>query len=167
MSTSHDFDFLLGDWVVHHRRLKNRLVQCAEWETFPGTCQTRTLLGGSANVDDHTLEAPAGSYRAAALRAFDPGTRKWSIWWLDGHRPDQLGVPVVGKFHNGVGTFLADDVWEGKPIKVHFIWSDVTANSARWQQAFSSDEGKTWEINWIMDFIRVQGDNANPRLEER
>jgi hypothetical protein len=74
---------------------------------------------------------------------------------LDSRQPHQLDPPVVGGFHNGVGTFFADDQFQGKPIRVRFIWSDITPSSARWQQAFSDDAGATWETNWIMDFKRV------------
>ena len=154
-SSSHDFDFLIGNWVVQHRKLKRRLAHSDDWETFSGTCEMKTLLGGSANVDDNLLETAEGAYRAASMRAFDSGTRKWSIWWLDSRQPSHLDAPVVGEFRNGVGTFFADDTWEGRPIRVRFIWSDITPNSARWQQAFSADNGQTWETNWIMEFKRV------------
>lgn len=160
VSTSHDFDFLIGNWVVHHRRLKHRLAHSDDWETFSGTCEMKILLGGSADVDDNVLDTPEGMYRAVSLRAFEPATKKWSIWWLDGRHPRQLDPPVVGEFSNGIGVFLADDSWNGKPIQVRFIWSDITPSSARWQQSFSPDAGKTWEINWIMDFRRASGQPA-------
>jgi hypothetical protein len=149
-----NFDFLIGRWHVAHHRLKQRLQGCTEWDDFPGTCACWPLLNGQGNVDDNVLELPHGHYRAASLRAFDPGTRQWAIWWLDGRRPDRLDVPVRGGFTNGVGVFLADDMVEGRPIRVRFIWSDVTPGAARWQQAFSQDGGASWETNWIMDFIR-------------
>jgi hypothetical protein len=153
---SHDFDFLAGSWIVQHRKLKHRLTHSDEWEIFSGTCDMRMLLGGAANVDDNVLNTPEGMYRAASLRAFDAVTKKWSIWWLDGrHHPGQLDPPVTGEFRNGVGLFFGDDTWNGEPIKVRFMWSDITPNSARWQQAFSADGGKRWETNWVMDFRRA------------
>jgi hypothetical protein len=155
ISTSHDFDFLVGDWAVHHRKLKERLAHSDDWQTFSGTCEMRTLLGGAANIDDNLLAAPEGTYRAASLRAFDPATKLWSIWWLDSRQPNQLGVPVVGGFRAGVGTFFANDTWNGRAIRVRFLWSDIAPTSARWQQAFSLDDGKTWETNWIMEFTRA------------
>src|SRR5260370_10546688 len=104
VSASHDFDFLIGNWIVCHRKLKQRLAHSDDWETFSGTCEMRTLLDGSANVDDNLLEAPERTYRAASLRAFDSATKLWSIWWLDSRHPSQLDVPVVGEFRTGVGT---------------------------------------------------------------
>ena len=155
VSTSHDFDFLVGRWRVQHRRLKHRLAHSNEWEVFSGTCETRVILGGQANFDDNVVELPGGIYRAATLRAFDPSTETWSIWWLDARHPRQLDPPVVGAFRDGVGAFFANDVWNGRSIVVRFIWSDITVNSARWQQAFSEDAGQSWETNWVMDFKRV------------
>jgi hypothetical protein len=157
ISASHGFDFLLGSWVVQHRKLKHRLTHSDEWEIFSGTCDMRMLLGGMANVDDNVLSTPTGIYTAASLRAFDAVTIKWSIWWLDGRNPGQLDAPVTGEFRNGVGLFFGDGIWNGKPIKVRFMWSDITPNSARWQQAFSADDEKTWETNWVMDFTRASG----------
>lgn len=150
-----DFDFLVGHWTVHHRRLKERLAGCTEWEEFRGACSLRPLLNGQANVDDNVLELPSGTYRAASIRAYDPATDRWSIWWLDSRHPHDLGTPVVGAFKDGTGTFLADDTLNGQPVRVRFLWTDITPSSARWQQAFSQDGGATWETNWIMEFQRV------------
>ena len=158
-SGKHDFDFLVGNWTVQHRRLKRRLAHSTEWETFSGTCKTWPLMDGQGNVDDNVLQTPSGAYRAATMRSFDPATESWSIWWLDSRHPHELDPPVVGTFHDGVGTFLAKDTFGGQPIVVRYIWSDITPNSAKWQQAFSDDGGKTWETNWIMEFRRLDSVN--------
>jgi len=153
-----DFDFFLGSWRVAHRRLKERLAGCRDWDEFGGTCVTRKILGGPGNMDDNFLDLPGGAYRAVTLRAFNPATNLWSIWWLDGRFPDKLDTPMVGRFENGVGTFYADDTLEGQPIRVRFLWSRPGYDTARWEQAFSADAGKTWETNWIMTFTRdVEG----------
>jgi hypothetical protein len=112
------------------------------------------LLHGQGNVDDNWIDLPEGPYHAASLRAFDPSEGLWSIWWLDARSAHTLDVPVRGRFENGVGRFFADDVLKGQPVCVRFIWSDITANSATWQQAFSSDGGASWETNWFMKFTR-------------
>jgi hypothetical protein len=129
----HDFDFLLGRWAVRHRRLRERLVRCADWEQFAGTAEVRAIMGGLGNVDDNVLELPAGTYRAATLRVFNPRTRLWSIWWIDARR-SVLEPPVHGCFKDRVGTFFGDDALDGRPIRVRFIWSAITARSARWEQ---------------------------------
>ena len=136
-----------------HRRLCERLVGNTVWEQFAGTADSRAIMGGLGNVDDNMLELPAGTYRAATLRVFDPATRLWSIWWIDGRRP-ALDPPVHGRFEEGVGTFLGDDLLDGRPIGVRFVWSAITARSARWEQAFSADGGASWEDNWVMAFER-------------
>lgn len=151
----HDFDPLAGNWRVHHKRLKERLAGCTEWEEFSGTSTFRTLLGGSGNVDDNVIELPTGTYRAATFRSFDAKTGLWSIWWFDGRNPHHLDPPMVGRFESGVGTFYADDTLRGQPIKVRFFWTGIASPSPKWEQAFSADGGKTWETNWEMRFERA------------
>ena len=153
----HDFDFLVGAWNVRHRRLKLRLADSRDWETFTGTSKLWLTLGGLGTVDDNVLELPGGSYRAMTIRAFDAATGKWAIWWLDQRTPTRIEPPVYGSFRNGVGVFIGDDTFNGRPIKVRFQWSDITANTAHWDQAFSPDGGATWETNWHMDFVRAPG----------
>jgi hypothetical protein len=148
----HDFDFLVGEWRVHHHRLK---PDSQEWMDFEGTASNRKLMDGGANMEEHVLAAPYGAYRAIALRAYDPKTGHWAIWWLDGRYPSgPLDPPVEGRFDNGVGTFYSDYTQDGKPMRVRFVWSNITPTSARWEQSLSSDGGKTWATNWIMNFNR-------------
>ena len=149
-----DFNFLFGRWNVHHRRLKERLAASQEWVEFEGTLVAQSLMDGNANVDDNVLYFPGATYRAVSLRSFDSKTGEWSIWWLDGRNPAVLDTPVRGSFENERGVFYADDTFNGRPIRVRFIWSQITATSCRWEQAFSPDGGRWWETNWIMDFTR-------------
>jgi len=156
LSGVHDFDFLVGEWRVHHRRLKERLANNRQWVEFQGTCSARLLMGGLSNVDDNRLDLPGDAYHGVTLRAYDPKSGQWAIWWVDSRSPhNALDPPVRGKFANGVGTFYANDTLRGKPIRIRFIWSQITPTSARWEQAFSPDGGKTWEVNWTMEFQRV------------
>jgi hypothetical protein len=149
----HDFDFIIGEWRVRHHYLR---ASTHEWLETDGTCSNRKLMDGSANLEEHLLNAPSGAYRAIALRTYDPKTEQWAIWWLDGRDPiGPLDPPLKGRFENGVGTFYANDTVNGKPIRKRFIWLNITTTSARWEQAYSSDAGKTWETNWIMEFQRV------------
>lgn len=150
-----DFDFFAGRWTVTHRRLRHRLVGDTCWEQFGGVCECRPIVGGLGNIDDGILELPAGTYRAASLRVFDPATRLWSIWWIDG-RIARLDPPVRGRFENGIGTFVGEDVLgDGRPILVRFTGSEIADRGAPWDQAFSADRGVTWECNWTMRFGRV------------
>lgn len=156
-----DFDFLHGRWQVTHRRLKHRLQGCTEWETFGGRSHNWPLMGGQGNVDDNWIALPSGAYHAVSLRAFDPRTRQWAIWWLDGRTPGQVDTPMRGGFDGRSGTFLADDQFEGRPIRVRFCWTVIDADTARWEQAFSPDAGQTWEGNWVMDFRRADSGVAD------
>lgn len=151
----HDWDWLVGSWTVRHRRLKARLAGSTEWEEFNGSSRLWLTLNGHGTIDDNVIEIPSGTYRAMGVRAFNPATRKWAIWWLDERYPDRIEPPVLGGFANGVGRFEGDDTFNGQPIRVYFQWSEITPNSARWEQAFSADGGATWEVNWEMRFTRA------------
>lgn len=150
-----DFDFIIGDWQVMHRRLNSRMKGCTEWTEFPGTSSTRKILGGFGNVEDNVLKFPDGEVRAAAFRSFSEKSRTWAIWWLDGRTPHNLDVPVIGSFAGSVGTFLANDKLDGKPITVRFTWHANPGSNPVWEQAFSGDDSRTWETNWVMEFVRL------------
>lgn len=149
-----DFDFLIGTWRVHHRRLKERLRGCTEWEEFIGETVDRKILDGLGNMDENILHRETGSIHAISLRLFDPKAKEWSIYWST-NLTGTLDVPMIGVFQNGRGEFYSQEVFEGRHIYNRFIWSKITAGSAQWEQAFSENGAKTWETNWIMEFERI------------
>jgi hypothetical protein len=128
-------------------------------DTFEGHSSTTKILDGFGNLEDNLLDFPSGAFRAVAMRSFCPKSGHWSIWWLDGRSPTALDAPVVGKFSNHVGLFFSDDVLDEQAIKVRFTWTATPGEHPRWEQAFSCDEGTTWETNWKMEFIPVKRDN--------
>lgn len=154
-TVSGDFDFEFGRWHVSHRRLRERLCGCTEWESFAGQSETRPVLGGNGNIEDNLLHFPSGAYRAIAVRSYDVAQQSWAIWWLSSSDPHHLDVPVIGKFEAGVGAFFAQDSHNGAPVTVRFLWLRTDTASPRWEQAMSSDGGQSWETNWTMDFTRA------------
>jgi len=150
----HDFDFEIGEWRVHHR--VKRPAEPSTWLEFEGTCSARRLMDGWANVEDHVFDKPSGVSRGVGLRAYDTQTGEWAIWWIDGRAPHAaLDPPVKGRFEKGVGTFYSESLVDGRPMRTRFVWSHITPVSARWEQAYSTDVGQTWETNWVMEFRRV------------
>lgn len=152
---SHDFDFHFGSWRAHHRQLKERLANCDEWIEFDGTATAGPILGGSGNMDDNVFHKPGGDYRGFTVRAFNPETKTWAIWWLDERWPHTIDAPMIGRFEDGVGIFYADETFDGRPIKVRFMWRNITPTSHQWEQAFSADVGNTWETNWVTRFTKA------------
>ena len=149
-----DFDFLIGEWSVAHRRLKRRLLGDTEWIAFEGPAWVRKILNGLGNFDEITINLPDGAYVGATVRLYNPSTGLWSIYWMDSRKPG-LDPPMTGRFQeDGRGLFFGDDVFEGRPIKVRFIWSPMSPAECRWEQAFSVDAGRSWETNWTMVFTR-------------
>ena len=149
-----DFDFLFGSWRVHNRRLRQRLAGSDEWEEFEATSVARPLIGGLGNEDEFRTEF-AGGFVAMSFRLFDPELGRWAIYWADSRRPGILDAPVLGRFRDGVGTFEGEDTFDGRPIAIRFLWTDVGTPTPRWEQAFSDDGGRTWETNWEMRFTRA------------
>ena len=151
----HDFDPMFGTWHAEHRRLKKRLAGSTEWTTFDGTQVRQPVLGGQANFDDNIFHLPDGDFRGLTMQSFDPKTNIWLVWWLDGRDPRTLDAPMTGSFDAGTGRFYVDDTFAGKPIKVRFVWSEITPKSHKWEQAFSPDGGNTWETNWTTRYTRA------------
>ena len=151
VQTANNFDFLVGNWTVANRKLRERLVGCQDWDEFESSSVAWNLLNGAAQVDQFTF--PDGA-TALTLRLLDPETGTWSLRWA-ASTDGVLLPPVVGRFDDdGVGLFYGDDQEQGTPVRVRYKWSDITENSARWEQAFSTDGEQTWEINWIMQLTR-------------
>ena len=151
----HDWDWLLGNWDVYHERLRDRLVGSTTWDKFAGKSSFWTTLGGFGNVDDNLLYLPAGAYRAISVRTFDPARRQWSIWWLDGRTASKVDPPVIGGFSDDEGEFQGADVHKGTPVTVRFRWHEIHGKRPWWDQGFSTDGGKNWEINWRNYFTRT------------
>jgi len=149
---THDFDFLMGDWRVHNRKLVKRFQGSDEWETFEATQTCLPALGGLGNTDQ--MIALDGTPIGMSLRFFKRETQQWYIYWV-GYSDGVMQPPVVGTFADGVGTFEGEDVWDGKPIIVRFTWTRIHSDSPRWEQFFSPDDRETWEKNWEMNFTRL------------
>jgi hypothetical protein len=154
--TARDFDFWMGSWNVRNRLLRARLQGSGEWDEFASTVVARPILDGLGNEDEFRTSW-GGGFVAMSFRFFDPGSRRWSIYWADARRPGLLDPPVIGGFAGDTGVFEGEDTFAGRPILVRFVWSGVTTPTPRWEQSFSGDGGATWEANWIMDFTRREG----------
>jgi hypothetical protein len=149
----HDFDFLDGRWKMVNRRLLKRGVGSNDWDTFPASVRAYVMLGGVTNVDEVIF--PTKGWSGTTFRHFDKEMRQWSIYWVNS-RDGKMQSPVYGGFDGDIGLFYGDDTDEGRPIKVVFKWTRVGPDGARWEQAFSYDDGKTWETNWVNEHRRVK-----------
>jgi hypothetical protein len=147
-SSPHDFDFLVGDWKLRNRKLKSRLTSSNEWTSFDSRVEMHQILDGLGNIDKYTDTASGKPYEGVALRLFDTRTKLWSIYWADSNS-GKLDPPVVGSFENKVGHFFGRDTFKGRDIIVVFRWDARNPRLPIWSQAFSTDNGKTWEWNSI------------------
>ncbi len=152
-SGASDFDFLHGTWSVVNERLRSRLTTGNEWERFEAVGRCEPILNGLGNADLMRTDW-FGGFEGYSLRLFDRETGKWSIYWADTNGA-RLFPPLVGAFVDGVGEFYGRDREGDQDVLMRFRWSHEDADSARWEQAFSTDEGARWETNWIMTFTRT------------
>ncbi len=151
----HDFDFELGRWAIKLKRLKARLHGSHEWVEFSGTSLTRPLWNGLSQVEEFAVDAPAGGHiEGMTVRLYSQSSHQWSLYWAN-QQNGRFDVPMVGEFKNGRGEFYDQEMWEGRMIYVRYVWSNITAKTAHFEQAFSDDSGKTWEVNWITDQTRI------------
>ena len=156
----HDFDFEIGTWRIHLSRLQDRLAGSTTWVQFDGTSVTRKVWDRRANLKEFETDSPTGHIEGLTLRVYNPQTHQWSIYWANSKDP-ALGQPIqpmVGEFKNGRGEFYDQEPFNGRAIYVRNSFSDITPDSSRFEQAFSDDGGKTWEVNWVMTFTRVKDD---------
>lgn len=143
-----DFDFEIGSWKTHLRRLTKPLTGSGAWVEYEGTTVVRKVWDGRANLVELDVTGPAGRIEALSLRLFNPETRQWSLNFANA-RVGEMAAPALGGFGNGRGEFYNHDTLDGRDILVRFVISDITPKSCRFEQAFSADGGKTWEVNWI------------------
>ncbi|HUP97508.1 MAG TPA: hypothetical protein VM073_06195 [Usitatibacter sp.] len=143
-----DFDFEFGTWKTRLRRLLRPLTGSTTWVEYEGTTVVTKVWGGRANLVELAVEGPAGRLEALSLRLYDPESRQWSLNF-SALGSGSMSTPSVGRFSNGRGEFFSDETLNGRAIKVRFVISDITPTSCRFEQAFSDDGGKTWEVNWI------------------
>lgn len=151
----HDFDFEIGSWRTHLSRLLHPLTGSTTWVDYEGTTSVRKVWNGRANLIELEVDGPAGHIEALSLRLYNSKARQWSLNFANSSG-GSIGPPTIGEFRNGRGEFYDQETLNGRTILVRFVISDMSQNSCRFEQAFSDDGGKTWEVNWIATDTRAQ-----------
>jgi hypothetical protein len=151
----HDFDFEIGTWKTHLSRLVHPLTGSTTWVTLDGITVVRKVWDGRANLAELDVETPKGHLQVLSLRLYDPLAHQWSLNTANANG-GTVSVPTVGEFKNGRGEFFDQEPINGRTVLVRNVWSDITADSCRFEQSFSDDGGKTWEVNWIAVDTRVK-----------
>ena len=151
----HDFDFEFGAWKAHLRRLVKPLSGSTEWVELDGLSTVRKVWDGHADLGELSVANTTSHIEGLSLRTFNPATQQWSVYWAN-RKDGAVGTPpMVGRFEGDRGLFYADDTFDGKPIRVRFIFTKRTPQAFRLELAFSADAGKTWEPIWIADFTLI------------
>lgn len=152
----HDFDFEIGTWKTHLSRLLHPLTGSTTWVQLDGTSVVRKIWNGRANLVELDVDGPTGHIEALSLRLYDPQAHQWSLNFANS-AGGTLGQPTIGAFKDGRGEFYDQETFNGRTILVRNVWSNITPTSCHFEQAFSDDGGKTWEVNWIATDTRVHG----------
>lgn len=153
---SRDFDFELGDWAVELSRLVDPLTGSNTWVEYSGTSVVRAVWDGKANLGELNVDGTTGPIQGLSLRLYNPESGQWRIHWASS-RDGDLGEPMVGGFTGGIGEFHNQELIDGQPVDVRFLFTDLEPDTFQLEQAFSDDGGESWEPNWIAKFQRVQG----------
>ncbi len=151
-----DFDFEIGTWRTHLKRRLQPLTGSNKWVEYTGTTTVRKVWDGRANLVELQAEGPAGRIEALSLRLYNPESRQWSLNFASA-RSGAMSGPVFGEFVDGRGVFFGQESLDGRMIYVRFVITAITPTSCRFEQSFSADGGKTWELNWIATDTRVKG----------
>jgi hypothetical protein len=153
---SHDFDFLIGNWMAHVWRLPDRLVGSDRWIEYRGISHHRKLLDTNANFEEFKVDSIDGKLRikAQTLRLYDPVSHQWSIYLLDLDAGRLATPPEVGQFTGNRGEFFDQENFKGRAIIVRYVWLNLSPKHARMEQSFSTDGGKSWEVNWVCELTR-------------
>jgi hypothetical protein len=151
----HDFDFEIGRWKTSLSRRLRPLTGSSEWVKYEGTSVVRKVWDGRANLVELVADGPAGHFEGLNLRLYNPDSRQWSLHFASS-RGGVMSPPTIGSFQDGRGEFYSQETLNGRAILVRFVISDITATSCRFEQSFSDDGGKTWEVNWIAVDTRVE-----------
>jgi len=150
----HDFDFEFGSWKAHVSRLQRPPTGPTTWVDYDGTSVVRKVWDGRANLGELEVDGPAGHIEGLTLRLYNPKAQQWNITWANGQEGMLDRATMYGGFKDGPGEFFGQDSLDGRGIFVRFVFSDVTVTSFKFEQAFSPDGGKTWEVNWKATFTR-------------
>jgi hypothetical protein len=154
-SSQTDFDFLIGKWTLKHEKLRTRLNNCKDWDEFETTVEDFRILEGVGNMDVGKAIFNGKPWEGRTIRIFNPSTKLWSLYWVASDR-GVMDPPVVGSFENGIGHFFTKDTYKGAPIIMMFRWDARDKEHPVWSQAFSPDNGKTWEWNWYNVSEKIQ-----------
>jgi hypothetical protein len=150
----HDFDFESGSWKIHLKRRLHPLTGSNTWIDFDGTSVTRKVWEGRSQIEEFETDGAGGHIEGLTLRLYNPQTHQWSLYWANA-KDGTIVAPQVGQFKDGRGEFYGQDTLNGKLIYIRFIWSNTDSSTPHFEQSFSDDGGKTWEVNWITDQTRV------------
>lgn len=161
---AHDFDFSLGSWRTHIRRLIHPLSGENRWATYDGTVSVRTALGGAASVEEVEANG-AGHLELLNVRLYNATSHQWSLNDADSSDGTLGAQATVGEFTDGHGVFYDQETFNGRMILDRQKFFNITPTSYSFEEAFSTDGGKTWEPNLVANATRTGAIAPSERMQ--
>jgi hypothetical protein len=149
----HDFDFEWGSWKAHLRLLPHRFAGSHAWIDYYGTLVVHKLWAGKANISELEVSNANSRIEGGALHLYNPQTHQWSVAFASSDS-GVLGVPNVGRFEHGRGVFYDRELYHGRSIVDRWLFTNISRHTFDFEQAFSTDNGATWETNLVINYTR-------------
>ena len=150
----HDFDFNFGVWKTHIRRVVDPFSASGESFEMNGTVTVRKVWDGRGQLEEIEADGSNGHFEGLTLFLYNPKAHQWSQDFASSG-DGSLEAPIIGEFKDGRGELISQQQFNGRTILVRGVWSEIKADSHRFEQAFSEDGGKTWEPNFVATLTRL------------
>lgn len=136
------FDFWAGEWLLDW--------QNAEGETDYGKNSIEKKLGGCV-IQENFLDDNK-TFSGQSVSVYNPNKKQWQQTWVD----DAGGYMVfTGGFADGKMTLSRKVTGKtGSEITQRMVFYDITQNEFYWNWESSTDDGKTWTLNWKIHYKR-------------
>jgi hypothetical protein len=151
----HDFDFTSGAWKTHIRRRMHPLAGSSEMMELNGTVLAHKIWGGRAFLEEIEADGPKGHWQGLSLFLYNPEAHQWSQTFISSKSGAFTGGSLVGSFKDGRGELFSTDTLDGRQILVRGAWSDVRSTSHRYEESYSNDGGKTWEVEFSAEKTKI------------
>jgi hypothetical protein len=148
-----DFDFNLGVWHTHIRRVLDPFSGSDKSMELDGTVTVRKVWDGRGQLEEIEADGPKGHWEGLTMFLYNPQGHQWTQSFIDS-QAGVLTTPLVGSFKDGRGELYSQETFRDKTVLIRGTWSDIKPDSHHFEEDFSNDGGKTWVPAFIGDLMR-------------
>ena len=150
----HDFDFNIGVWHTHIKRILDPFASDSKSVELNGTVTVRKVWDGKAELEEIEADGPKGHWEGLTLFLYNPSAHQWSQSFAN----SKVGTlsSNVGEFKDGRVVLIGQDTVNDKTILVRGVWSDIKPDSHQYEESYSNDGGATWVRAFIGNLTRLK-----------